>query len=352
MLHIYPDFYDRFACTCGACPDNCCQGWEIVVDDDTAAFYDSLNTPLGERLRAAMTTDEDGDRILNMVEGKCPLWTEDHLCSVELELGHDAPCATCRKFPRLTQDYGAFTEYGLTLACPEAARLILTHKGPWMLRTEGEMGQPDEELDWEFLTELSSARQVLLEQCWRQDLTDRQALSMVLAFGARFQKVFDGEAPGEFDEMEYLTKIATAAPGDMKPLLTLHRDLEILTEDWKNLLDEALEFEPTASDWEALDSLPEGDALRNLMSYYLYRYWFQAVADYDCLLKCKLLAVNWAVVRYLLCMKLAKTGQTDYLRIFQLYAKEVEHDACNREAVEDALLEEPQYHWENLLRLI
>ena len=57
-----------------------------------------------------------------MTGGHCPFWTEDHLCRLELELGPEAPCATCRKFPRLTQDYGVFTEYGLSLACPEAAR--------------------------------------------------------------------------------------------------------------------------------------------------------------------------------------------------------------------------------------
>lgn len=352
MLHIYPDFYKRFSCIAGACPDNCCQGWGIVVDDETAAFYETVPGELGERLRAALTTDEDGDRVLKMENGSCTLWTEDHLCSVELALGHDAPCATCRKFPRLTQDYGAFTEYGLTLACPEAARLILTHIGPWAMDSEGELGTPDDELDWEFLTELSSARQVLLEQTWRQDLTDRQALSMVLAFGERFQHVYDGEPLGEFDEMEYLSALAMQGAGDYRPLLKLHRDLEILTPQWAEILDAALEFAPTAADWDALDALPESDMLRNLVCYYLYRYWFQAVADYDCTLKLRLLAVNWAVVRYLMCMNLRKTGQTDALRLFQLYAKEVEHDTVNREAIEDALLDGDAFAPETLLTLI
>lgn len=352
MLHIYPDFYKRFSCTAGACPDNCCQGWGIVVDDETAAYYETVEGELGEKLRAAMTIDEDGDRVLRMEDGKCTLWTEEHLCSVELALGHEAPCATCRKFPRLTQDYGAFTEYGLTLACPEAARLILTHVGPWAMETEGEMGRPDEELDWEFLTELSSARQVLLELAARQDLTDRQALGLVLAFGARFQKVFDGEVPGEFDEMEFLTTLALLERGDCRRLLRLHRDLEILTEDWRVLLDKALEFAPTQAQWDALDSLSENEMLRNLIQYYLYRYWFQAVADYDCELKLRLLAVNWAVVRYLLCMNLATTGKTDALRVFQLYAKEVEHDAVNREAIEDALAEAEDWDLDNLLTMI
>ena len=118
MLHAYPPFYKPFRCTASACPDNCCVGWEVVVDDDTAKLYSSIPGSLGDALRGAMTVDADGDRIIAMTDGHCPFWTQDHLCRVELELGHDAPCATCRKFPRLTQDYGVFTEYGLTLACP------------------------------------------------------------------------------------------------------------------------------------------------------------------------------------------------------------------------------------------
>ena len=141
MLQIYPPFYKHFRCMASACPDSCCVGWE-VVDDDAAAFYRRLPGPLGSALREAMTIDADGDRVFTMADGHCPFWTHEHLCRLELELGPEAPCATCRKFPRLTQDYGVFTEYGLTLACPEAARQILTQSGPWTLETQGEPGDP------------------------------------------------------------------------------------------------------------------------------------------------------------------------------------------------------------------
>ena len=101
MLHVYPPFYKDFHCTASACPDNCCVGWEVVVDDAAAGFYNRLPGPLGDALRQSMTIDRDGDRIIAMTGGHCPFWTEDHLCRLELELGPEAPCATCRKFPRL-----------------------------------------------------------------------------------------------------------------------------------------------------------------------------------------------------------------------------------------------------------
>lgn len=49
MLHSFPAFYETFRCLAGACPDNCCVGWEVVVDDDTARRYAALGTPLGRR---------------------------------------------------------------------------------------------------------------------------------------------------------------------------------------------------------------------------------------------------------------------------------------------------------------
>ncbi len=52
MLHVYPPFYKDFHCTASACPDNCCVGWEVVVDDAAAGFYNRLPAPLGGRAAA------------------------------------------------------------------------------------------------------------------------------------------------------------------------------------------------------------------------------------------------------------------------------------------------------------
>ena len=31
-----PDYYDRFRCLAGGCPDSCCKEWEVQVDADSA----------------------------------------------------------------------------------------------------------------------------------------------------------------------------------------------------------------------------------------------------------------------------------------------------------------------------
>lgn len=356
LLQIYPPFYKHFRCMASACPDSCCVGWEVVVDDDAAAFYHHLPGPLGSALREAMTTDADGDRIFSMTNGHCPFWTQEHLCRLELELGPKAPCATCRKFPRLTQDYGVFTEYGLTLACPEAARQILTQAGPWALETRGEPGDLQAaECDQDFLLELISARRVLLELLWRQDLSSREGLALCLATGSRFQAQLDGQTLEPWQEPAFLARFRAGAPGDFRPLLQLHRNLEILTPAWQTLLDEALATPVNACQFAELETPDSGLELRNLGTYYLYRYWLQAVSDCDCMLKLQKLAAAWAVTRYLQAVHCSKTGtlsQEFRIRLHQLYSKEVEHDGENEAALEEAFLYDPAHSLDALLALI
>ena len=35
-MHIeYPEYYNKFHCLAGDCPDTCCKDWEVDVDEDT-----------------------------------------------------------------------------------------------------------------------------------------------------------------------------------------------------------------------------------------------------------------------------------------------------------------------------
>ena len=33
MRYLKPHYYDKFVCTAGDCPDSCCAGWQIVIDE-------------------------------------------------------------------------------------------------------------------------------------------------------------------------------------------------------------------------------------------------------------------------------------------------------------------------------
>ena len=42
MILRYPSYYDKFRCIAGACPNTCCAGWEIDIDDETNKIVDSI----------------------------------------------------------------------------------------------------------------------------------------------------------------------------------------------------------------------------------------------------------------------------------------------------------------------
>lgn len=123
MTITKPAFYDTFRCIAGKCPDSCCKEWDVQVDAEAAARYRQLSGALGDRLREVLK-DEDGETVMTIVDGRCPMWRSDGLCRIQAELGEAALCKVCREFPRLTHDYEDFVELGLELSCPEAARKL------------------------------------------------------------------------------------------------------------------------------------------------------------------------------------------------------------------------------------
>ena len=67
MLLFKPDYYDRFRCIAGKCPDSCCKEWEVEVDDASARFYRALPGALGDRLREVMRT-ADGKTSMTILQ--------------------------------------------------------------------------------------------------------------------------------------------------------------------------------------------------------------------------------------------------------------------------------------------
>lgn len=47
------------------------------------------------------------------------------MCEIYINLGEDHLCYTCQQFPRYTEEFLDLKEVGLSLSCPEAARIIL-----------------------------------------------------------------------------------------------------------------------------------------------------------------------------------------------------------------------------------
>jgi lysine-N-methylase len=309
-------YFDRFTCIAAACPDSCCKEWDVQVDADAGALYRSLPGALGDRLRQVLR-EEDGETVMTIEAGRCPMWRSDGLCRIQAELGHDALCHTCREFPRLTHDYGDFVEKGLELSCPEAARLILS--SPYLPPVSEECpGGEAPEYDEEVMEVLLRTRQEALRLlCATPDLPE--ALTLLLLYGYHAQALVDGEEDFPFDAAAALESARQFA-GDPVPLQEFFLGLEILTEDWRSLLSAPACPAP----WQ--------EAHRRMACYFVERYWLQAVSDYDLVSRVKLAVVSCLLVR---------TLGGDVLRTAQLYSKEIENDADNVDALLDGAYTHP-----------
>lgn len=324
-----PGYFNTFHCIADRCPDSCCKEWDVQVDAAAAAYYRSLTGPLGERLREVLK-DEDGETVMTIENGRCPMWRQDGLCRIQAELGEEALCDVCRDFPRLRHDYGDFVELGLELSCPEAARILLsTAAADWTAVRTGEDCEP--EYDAEAMQSLRASRETAWTLLNDPAHTPAEALALLLLYGYQAQAELDGEEAAPFDAEAALENgRSLCASPDMEGFTAFFRELEILTDAWKCRLDTPL-----------TPAIPE--QVRALARYLVERYWLQAVSDYD--LVCR---VKFAVVA---CLLVSGLGG-DFCETAQLFSKEIENDADNVDAVLDAAYTCPAFTDDKLLGML
>ena len=125
-MEIFPNYYEKFKCIADKCKHSCCVGWEIDVDDDTMALYNSLEGRFADKIRANIE-GETPHFVLKEGE-RCPFLNKKGLCDIICELGEEVLCDICALHPRFSNFYEGFTETGLGLCCEEAARIILTQQ--------------------------------------------------------------------------------------------------------------------------------------------------------------------------------------------------------------------------------
>ena len=324
-----PSYFDSFRCIAGACPDSCCKEWDVQVDPVSAAYYRSLTGPLGDRLREVLS-DEDGETVMTIIDGRCPMWRDDGLCRIQAELGESALCKTCREFPRLTHDYGDFVELGLELSCPEAARFILNAPASLFV-TEEVPGGEAAEYDEEAMAILKSTRETLLQILSDATRPVEEVLTLTLFYGLQAQSELDGEESYPFDPEAALENARSfAVPADPSEMTAFFLNLELLTPQWAERL-----HSPAPGPWSARHLA--------MARYLVERYWLQAVSDYDLYSRVKFILIACLLVKHL---------GGDIYTTAQLFSKEIENDADNVDALLDGAYAHPAFTDNKLLGML
>ena len=287
MLVRVPDYFDQFQCLAGACPHTCCEKWEVVIDEETAAFYQTVPGDLGDKLRSALQVDEDGDVCFPLDGGRCPFLDGDNLCEIHRKLGEDATSVTCREHPRFTEDYGSFREITLSASCPAANALLLGSGEPLAFRSF-ETEEPKEDGD-EWLEYLISLRERMLDILADRSRPVKARLASFLALALSAQNCLDDDCPESLPETGEAA-LHPAEDGLFPGALSFLTSLEILESDWPALLKQAETVEP--------GTVPEA-LLERIAAYFAFRYLLKAVNDGDLLGRAELCVLAVLVIEKL-----------------------------------------------------
>ncbi len=333
MVVTQPDYYDSFSCIAGACPDSCCIGWQVIPDEEHLEYYRQLQGPLGEEIRRGIV-QVDGEPSFALCNGRCCMLREDGLCKIQYALGESALSQVCGFYPRFITELGLIREQGLSISCPEVARIILTGREPITLKTY----TTDDPL--RYYHDIEPERLLAVRQ--GRD----QALSIVrnrsLPLGTRMAKVLEVALQVDGVELDPYTKSVTESGYSefRRELYDLLLSLERLRPDWTQFLEEG-------SSGPKLSVLDEDICWEQLLSYYLFKYSLRSAMD-----ETFLESVTLGILSIIFLQDLYAQGRGDLIFLVQLYAKETEHNDNNLQSLIEAVSVNPYFSPEFLLQLL
>ena len=352
MKNTFPSYYKKFYCIADKCPDTCCAGWEIVVDSESIKKYAALNGNFADKINGLIVTDADGDKIFSSCNGRCPFLLENGLCKMYIELGHDSLCKTCRLFPRHITYFGARCETGISLSCPEAARIIMENPEPISFETEETNGEiMPTSIDGELYFTLLDARKKAIDILQNRKISIEERICTFLEFAQALNSPikhldFDEAKEiidGNFPRVEHINSHSRAKRA-LKRYFDDFAALEVLDTSWRNSLTQAENLDVSSfgnNEWE----------YEHLMVYFVFRYFMAAVFDRDILTKAKFAAVSFIVIRQLQAMHFP-TSKALRTETMQKYSKEVEHSANNMDFLFAAMKKSRFYSIENLINIL
>ena len=374
MVFRVPSYYKNFRCIADKCPDNCCRGWEIDIDEDTLDYYKDLKGPMAEKIRASIS--EDGSFVLNE-EGWCPLLNEKGLCEVCLTLGEDSLSEVCTEYPRFTTEYPKTREKVLCLSCGEVGRIVFSDTEQIGF-DEQILSEDYDEYEWEDGDDELAEK---LESVRSHAIGLLQDRSRPIAYGTRAQVYLNLERSRPIAERiaVYLNyccqmqkELFETVPKEEEPekislyeaflqRLSQYEELESIGDAWSGMEEELKAFYHEENYEKTHRAFMEAQMeneyqYEHLMVYYTFRYFMRAFYDNNLLEKAQFAVASFLMVRDMDVMVWMKNGQKfdlqDRIETTKVYAKEVEHSEENIEMLGESFLFEDVFSVKGLLAQI
>lgn len=358
-----PNYFNEFKCIASNCEDTCCAGWGIVIDDATHKQYLSVDGEFGERLKNEIYT-EDGENIFKLKGNNCTFLNENKLCDIYTNLGGDKLCYTCREYPRYLEDFGDLLEVGISLSCPEAARVILgCDKKVEFELVENEESNSENHINELIYMSLMECREIVFDIIQNRDLDLKIRGALILKFADEIQGKID---LSEIDHIEkvknkYLNPIfidetiksmeeyqgmQSEKYNNINEVFKVFKDLKHITPNDPLGLDDALRYFWQSEDDEYL-YLDIHKKFENyykdktyhfeqILVYFIFKHFTKAVFDYDVLAKVKTALVSCVIIKELAVVRYLENREfttEDMVDIAHTYSKDVEHLEENLETL-------------------
>ena len=163
MLVRKISYYNEFQCLMGECPQSCCKGWRIPLDDKAIRRFRNEKGLWGLRLKMAMHGKVQPS--FSPYCFRCPFLRLDGRCGMQLKKGEDYLAEICRIYPRIRFCPGTYTELQLDLSCVHVAELFLEHCEEQYFveeETEEQQEQTGDNDDMAYLEALEESRAQLI----------------------------------------------------------------------------------------------------------------------------------------------------------------------------------------------
>ena len=377
-----PKYFKKFKCIASECTDTCCAGWEIVIDEESYKHYENVQGQFGERLRENIIDDE-GDKIFTLKGNRCAFLNDNELCDIYSQLGEESLCYTCKQYPRYTEEFGSLRETGISLSCPEAARIMLRDKEKVTFElTETEEVSSYNSINPMFFIELTKCRRVLMNIIQNDNIDFNYRMAVALQLIKEVQEKIDYVGIESIKEVVKKYSNEESVKDSIKNLhiyenksinsyknlgdyFKVFKELQHINENIPQTLDNALTYFKLG-DYEAQEYMEKHRNFKeyykdniykfeNIVVYFVFRYFMKAVFDYDALAKIKISIISYIIINELCTIKWIETGELkeeDIELISQIYSKDVEHLEENIETLEEIFETNNRFEVEEIITVL
>ncbi len=409
-----PHYYKDFKCIAGACTDTCCAGWDVDVDPESYKYYKSVKGDFGKRLKSVMVPSEDGGCTFTLNNGRCPFLNDENLCDLYTALGEDKLCETCDEFPRFINEYGNVREIGIAPSCITAGELIFNYKEKLTFDMEDD-GKPVtnyNDIDGYLYMQLLRAREVAYQIVQNDAFTVDECCLLLLEFAVRIQRHMDKERDDlienvvyAFLEEDYLKDVLDKLKGKydkkdggysvISKFFEAFDGMEVINPDWFKCLDVQKDFMERCAGRTEGHMFVAGDGdggvagdvaggseytgigpqtmmeryiefdkyyadrqfeYRQLMMYYVFRYFLDSVYDYNLVLKVKNGIIGYIILKHLDVAKWELNGgvlsKDEQIDMAHLYSRQFEHSYTNFEKYSEMFMSRRCYSVCSLRRFL